>query len=377
MSLVLGETQYLLFVCFICGSHLIVSSVLSVLVISIIKVETWCIEIHSMMYLLIILNLPLSLHFQLYLIPVFRWLTSMDCINQVLLPFSYWLKWPVGGTKMSLVQEKKEAGVFISLVHSLCLSAWGHNSCWMALLGTLRNIKWPFPILASCCYPRMPQHPFCFLLTLSFVSLSLTDSVLSSPLKGLFPAVTLFPNEPKGERMVQCPHGFLLGFATCLLGIRKFSNLGSLYSWLLAHSLRGIEYLVVWWGEHNADLRKIRHMWKLTFLHNPWGTKDSMREIENILNWIKMKTKHKTYDMKLLSGWTSNLCVSMLSFVQLWDPMDSSSSVHGIILARILEWFAISSSRGSSWLGNEPMSPASVGGFFYHWAIWEASMSNI
>ena len=72
----------------------------------------------------------------------------------------------------------------------------------------------------------MPQHPFCFLLTLSFVHLSLIDSVLSSPLNGLFPAVTLFPNEPKGERMVQRPHGFLLVFATCLLGIRKFSKLG-------------------------------------------------------------------------------------------------------------------------------------------------------
>ena len=36
----------------------------------------------------------------------------------------------------------------------------------------------------------------------------------------------------------------------------------------------------------------------------------------------------------------------------LWDPMDCSppgSSVHGILQARILEWVAISSSRGSSW----------------------------
>lgn len=226
---VLAETQYLLFVRFICRSHLIISSVLSVLAISIIKVETWCTEIRSMIYL-IILNLPLSLHSQPSLIPVIRWLTSMDCINRALLPFSYWLNWPVGGTKRSLVHGKKEAGVFISLVHSLCVSPWGRNSCWLALLGTLSNIKWPFPILASCCCPRMPQHPLCFLLTLSFVNLSLIDSVLSSPLNGLFPAVMLFPNEPKGERMVQCwfrmAHGFLLVFATCLLRIRKFSNLG-------------------------------------------------------------------------------------------------------------------------------------------------------
>ena len=36
----------------------------------------------------------------------------------------------------------------------------------------------------------------------------------------------------------------------------------------------------------------------------------------------------------------------------LWDPVDCSppgSSVHGILQARILEWVAISFSRGSSW----------------------------
>ncbi|XDA73905.1 hypothetical protein R6Z07F_004125 [Ovis aries] len=42
-----------------------------------------------------------------------------------------------------------------------------------------------------------------------------------------------------------------------------------------------------------------------------------------------------------------NLC----DLIDFWDPMDCSppgSSVHGILLARILEWVAISSSRGSS-----------------------------
>ena len=41
----------------------------------------------------------------------------------------------------------------------------------------------------------------------------------------------------------------------------------------------------------------------------------------------------------------------VLSEVRLCDPMDSSSpgsSVHGILQARILEWVAISSLRGSS-----------------------------
>ena len=45
----------------------------------------------------------------------------------------------------------------------------------------------------------------------------------------------------------------------------------------------------------------------------------------------------------------------------LWDPMDRSlpgSSVHGIFQARVLEWVAISFSRGSSQPGIEPRSPA-------------------
>ena len=43
---------------------------------------------------------------------------------------------------------------------------------------------------------------------------------------------------------------------------------------------------------------------------------------------------------------------SLQSCLTLWDPMDYSppgSSVHGILLAKILEWVALPSSRGSSW----------------------------
>ena len=43
---------------------------------------------------------------------------------------------------------------------------------------------------------------------------------------------------------------------------------------------------------------------------------------------------------------------SRQSCLTLWDPMDCSlpgSSVHGILQARLLEWVAMPSSRGSSW----------------------------
>ena len=66
--------------------------------------------------------------------------------------------------------------------------------------------------------------------------------------------------------------------------------------------------------------------------------------------------------------------------VTLCDPMDYSppgSSVHGIFQARILEWVAISSSRGSypprDWTGISCVS-CMAGGFFTRWTIWEAQV---
>ena len=47
---------------------------------------------------------------------------------------------------------------------------------------------------------------------------------------------------------------------------------------------------------------------------------------------------------------------SLQSCLTLCDPVDYSppgSSVHGILQARILEWVAMSSSRGSSWLRDQ------------------------
>ena len=61
-----------------------------------------------------------------------------------------------------------------------------------------------------------------------------------------------------------------------------------------------------------------------------------------------------TYIIKLLNDEESHslkVKVKSLSRVQLCDPMDCSppgSSVHGILQAGILEWVAISFSRGST-----------------------------
>ena len=59
----------------------------------------------------------------------------------------------------------------------------------------------------------------------------------------------------------------------------------------------------------------------------------------------------------------------------LCDPMDCSlpgSSVHGIFQASVLEWVAISFSRGSSWPGNRTQVSRIVGRRFTIWATREA-----
>ena len=64
----------------------------------------------------------------------------------------------------------------------------------------------------------------------------------------------------------------------------------------------------------------------------------------------------------------------------LCDPMDYSSpgsSTHGIFQARILEWVAVSFSRGYSTPRNWTQAPRIAGRFFTIWATRESQPSNI
>ena len=78
--------------------------------------------------------------------------------------------------------------------------------------------------------------------------------------------------------------------------------------------------------------------------------------------------------------WLISLCMraQLLSHVQLFVTTwtgPTGSSVLGILQARILEWVAISSFRGSSWPRDQTyVSCSSCCGrqIPYHWAIWEA-----
>ena len=68
-----------------------------------------------------------------------------------------------------------------------------------------------------------------------------------------------------------------------------------------------------------------------------------------------------------LCWWINHSAVSNSCF-----PMDCSppgSSVHGISQARILEWVAISFSRGSSWPRDQTWVSCIAGGFFTYWTV--------
>ena len=68
----------------------------------------------------------------------------------------------------------------------------------------------------------------------------------------------------------------------------------------------------------------------------------------------------------------AELCLTLCNTMNCRLP---GSSVHGISQARMLEWFAISSSRGSSWSRDGAhISYVSCTGrwILYHWATWEA-----
>ena len=97
-----------------------------------------------------------------------------------------------------------------------------------------------------------------------------------------------------------------------------------------------------------------------------WGGQEDVVE-------EKSNTSPKYLAWKGTLAW--NKCVCAQSCLTFCNPVDWSppgSSVHGIFWARILEWGAISSSRGSSRFRD--LTCISYLGRWvpYHWATWEA-----
>ena len=76
-----------------------------------------------------------------------------------------------------------------------------------------------------------------------------------------------------------------------------------------------------------------------------------------------------------------SLCAELLSHVQLfatpWTVSRQAPLSMGILQTRILEWVAMTSSRGSSQPGDRTQVSCTAGGFFTYWASRQALLSKL
>ena len=87
-----------------------------------------------------------------------------------------------------------------------------------------------------------------------------------------------------------------------------------------------------------------------------------------------------SYEVFRIYGYFTLTALVAQSYPTLCNPMDCSppgSSVHEIFQAKILEWVAISFSRGSSQLRDRTRVFCIAGRFFTDWAIREASILHL
>ena len=99
---------------------------------------------------------------------------------------------------------------------------------------------------------------------------------------------------------------------------------------------------------------------------SPWSCKES--DTTEQLNWTEVGMDSKEVCVCVC------VCVLVAQSCWLCDPMDCSlpgSSVHGILQARILEWVAITFSRGSSQSRDQTWVCCIAGRFFTVWVTKE------
>ena len=87
------------------------------------------------------------------------------------------------------------------------------------------------------------------------------------------------------------------------------------------------------------------------------------------LAWRILSTTLLACEMSTIVWWKWKMKVAQ-SYLALFDPMDYT--VHVILQARMLEWVAFPSSRGSSQPRNRTGVSCTAGRFFTNWAIRKA-----
>ena len=129
-----------------------------------------------------------------------------------------------------------------------------------------------------------------------------------------------------------------------------------------------------WEGESSKILWMYMKDWTLSFCKGERETKIVLwfKLIFSCL-WISIVIDNICTYMWSESCVCAQLCLTLLW--PLWTGTPPGSSVHGIFQARILEWVAISYSRGCSqpWDQTRVSCVSCIGRqILYHWATWEA-----
>ena len=117
--------------------------------------------------------------------------------------------------------------------------------------------------------------------------------------------------------------------------------------------------------------------------YSPW-TPDKIIQTSQSYKFIDRRRyslwSRRTMGPDICTVWLAcrGRCLLFCSVVQLymtlWDPTECvppGCSVHGTLQARTLEWVAISSSRGSSQVKDQPVSPARL-----HWQVDSSALSH-
>ena len=105
-----------------------------------------------------------------------------------------------------------------------------------------------------------------------------------------------------------------------------------------------------------------------------WFSKSSSAEQQGLRCGAGLKSQESEFLYIEMEVSVTQLCPTLC------DPMDCSprvSSAQGIFQARILEWVAISSCRGFSWLRDRTYFSCIGRQILYYWAAWETLLESM
>ena len=144
--------------------------------------------------------------------------------------------------------------------------------------------------------------------------------------------------------------------------------------------------LTLWVRLHKEHPSYAQHCWSLRCLFlsdcisSPSAAVLEFRFVIFLLFFVILLPMCNSLNICCLTLLFKNLCLVAKSFLTLFDPMDCSppgSSVLGIFQARILEWVAVSFSRGSIQFRDWTHISCIGRRILYHCATWEAPLKSL